>query len=162
MRKPLTQNNIKALRYQCRMGYILPAMLFVIGTVISVVVFETRINSKDLNFEMILIMAFGMAGLSFFIGYKMNWKYISDIRNKEKQIETKIIQSKASKKDFEAGSGTLVVGQDMNEFYSYSIVVENIRYRVDEKLFSSCSDGDELLFNYAPKSRYLMKIELKH
>lgn len=161
MRKALTQNDIKEIRYQCRMGYVLPTILFIIGTFVSVGVYEINSNSKGLDTEMFLIISSVFAGLSLLIGYKMNWKYVSDIRYKEKQIETKIIQRKDSQRSYEAGSGTLYIGQEMKGNDLSSIVVDNTRYRVDEELFLACSKGDEVLFNYAPKSRYLINIELK-
>ncbi len=161
MRKKLTEKDIKDLRYQCRMGYVIPTMIFIIGTFISVAIYELNFNSKSngLNTEMILLIALGFIVLSFFIGYKMNWKYLSDIRNNEKEIEIKTIQKKESKRDYEAGSGTL--GQEMKGFDSFNIVVGNYRYRVDKDLFMNCNEEDEVLFNYAPISRYLINIELK-
>jgi len=161
MKKALTQDDIKEIRYQCRMGYVLPSILFIIGTVISVAVYEINFNSNSLDTEMFLIIASVFAVLSTLVGCKMNWKYVSDIRYNEKQIETKIIQRIESQRSYEAGSGSLYIGQEMKGNDIYSIVVENIRYRVDEELFSGCSEGDEVLFNYAPMSRYLINIELK-
>lgn len=35
MTKPLTQQDRKTIRYQCRMGYFLPLMIFVIGSIIT-------------------------------------------------------------------------------------------------------------------------------
>ena len=145
------------------MGYIIPFMFFVIGAFLFTAIYELNFNSKSssLNSEADLLIIFGFIALSFFIAYKMNHKYFSDIRNNEKVIETKIIQRKEYKKDYEAGSGTLYIGQEMKGFDSYSIVVENYRYRVDKNIFMNSSEGGEILFNYAPKSRYLISIELK-
>ncbi|MBT3422825.1 MAG: hypothetical protein HOA61_07550 [Bacteroidetes bacterium] len=162
MREKLTEKDIKDLRYQCRMGYVIPSMVFIIGTFISSAIYEINLNSKSngLNTEMILLFGLGFIVLSFIIGYKMNHTYLADIRYNEKVIETKTIQKKESKRDYEAGSGTLYIGQEMKGFDSFSIVVENYRYRVDKNLFMYCNEGDEVLFNYAPLSRYLINIEL--
>jgi hypothetical protein len=161
MKKSLTQNDIKEIRYQCRMGYILPPMLFIFGTIFTGGIYALNFSSGESDNEILLFIAIVFAGLAFFIGYKMNWKYISDIKCNEKEIETKIIQRKESKRSYEAGSGTLYIGQEMKGNDLYSVIVENIRYRVDEELFSGCSEGDEVLCNYAPMSRYLINIELK-
>lgn len=161
MKESLTQNDIKELRYQCRMGYILPPMLFIFGTIFTGGIYTLNFSSNELDYKILLSISIVFAGLAFFIAYNMNWKYISDIEHGRKEVVTKIIQRKESKRDYEAGSGTLYVGQEMKGFDSYSIVVENIRYRVDEKLFFDCLEGDEVLFNYGVKSRHLINIEVK-
>jgi amino acid permease len=152
MRSPLTKNDIKELRYQCRMGYILPIILFIFGSFfVSAIALNLTTKMESKTSEITVIVVSGFALLSLFVNYKMNGKYVSDIRNKEKLIETKIIQKKETKRDYEAGSGTLYVGQEMKGFDSFSIVVENYRYRVDKDLFENCFEGDEILFNYAPR-----------
>lgn len=98
--------------------------------------------------------------LSVLISYKMNWKYLLDLRNGEKVVETKIILKKEQKFGYEAGSGTMYFGQEMKEVYLFSIVVENVRYKIEEKLYNSCTEGEKILFNYAPKSRFLVSIEV--
>ncbi len=143
------------------MGYVLPTLLFIIGTILTGAIYIIYFGADEHDNEMLLVITSLFIGLALYTGYRMNWKYISDIRFNEKEIETKIIQRKESKRDYEAGSGTLYIGQEMKGFNSYSIVVENIRYRIDEEMFSACTVGDEVLFNYAPKSRYLINIELK-
>lgn len=157
MVRSLTSRDIKEIKYQCRMGYILPILLFIIGTPITLLICE--LNSNNLDSEQIILFSFAL--LSLFIGYKMNWKYILDIRNGVKQVETKIIQAKESKRSYEAGSGSLYFGQEMKGNDLYYIIVENIRYKVDSQIFSACSKGDEILFNYAPNSKYLIDFELK-
>lgn len=161
MKKALTQIDIKELRYQCRMGYLLPSMLFLFGNIFVGGAYVANFGWLGVDTEILLIMVSVFACLSLFIGYKMNWKYMTDISYKEKQVETKIVQRKEAKRDYEAGSGTLYVGQEMKGFDSYSIIVENTRYRVDEELYSACAEGGEVLFNYAPKSRYRLSIEVK-
>ena len=163
MRKKLTEKDIKDLKYQCRMGYIIPTMIFVIGTFIFGTIYELNFNSKSngLNIEMTFLIALGFMVLSFFISYKMNHKLISDIKYNEKVVETKIIQKREYKRDYEAGSGTLYINQEMNGFDSFSIIVENYRYRINKDLFMKSNEGDEVLFYYTPISRHLINIELK-
>ncbi len=163
MRARLTDKDIKDLKYQCRMGYVIPILIFILGSVFSSSIYELNFNpnSNEINTEIILLITFGIFLLSFFISYKMNWKYLSDIRNSEKEIEIKIIQKKEFKRDYEAGSGTLYIGQEMKGYDKFNIVVENYRYRVDENVFLNCNEGGEIIFNYAPISRYLINIEQK-
>lgn len=162
MRKPLTHKEVKELRYQCRMGYVFPGLLFIIGTFVTSAIYELNFNTetKGIIGEMTVVIMFAFGLLSLLISCKMNWKYLSDLRNGEKIVETKIISKKEQKIEYEAGSGTLYFGQEMKGFDSFSIVVENVRYRIDEKLFDSCAEGEKILFNYAPKSRFLVSIEV--
>ncbi len=161
MRKKLNERDIKDLRSQCRIGYVIPFMIFILGTFISGAIYELNFNLKSdgLNTKIILLIALGFIIISFFVSYKMNWKYLLDIRNNEKEIELKTIQKKEYKRDYEAGSGSL--GQEMNGYDSFSIVVENYRYRVDKDIFINSNEGDEVFFYYAPISEYLINIELK-
>jgi amino acid permease len=163
MNKSLTLKDIKELRYQCRMGYILPFFLFFFGTLFSIALYENLLNKEDTTnlvaaVSILLVWVF----LAILISYKMNGKYYQDIRNNIKVPNTKIIQQKNRKRDFEAGSGnmtTLPHNNPMKEFYRYDFIVENTIYRVEKELFESCSEGDTIHFYYAPKSNYLLTIE---
>jgi hypothetical protein len=166
MRKTLTAQDIKDLRYQCRMGYVIPFFFFVLGSLlVSAIVdfiFNQDIDSLN-NIHMLLVIG-SMFILSIFINFKMNGKYISDIRNNEKILVTKTIQQRKSKIDAEAGSGnmtTLPHNNLMKEFIRYDIIIENTLYRIDKELFENCANGDQVYFHVAPKSKFRLKIELK-
>jgi len=160
--KKLTDLEIKELKLKCRMGYILPFFAFTIGTFVFMAIIVTVFYSEteELGNMPIVVGACGFV-LSVLLSYKMNYKLYIDIRNKHKVQELKIIQMKESKKDWEAGSGTLYIGQEMNGFESMSIIVDNYRYRVDKEIYMNCEKGDEIYFNYGPKSKYMLGIELK-
>lgn len=163
MTKSLSQADIKELRYQCRMGYLLPIFLFALLSVASIV-FHHYVSHYDeielTNIDgLITLMS---AVFSIWVSYRMNGKYYQDIRNNRKVAERKVIQRKQAKRDFEAGSGnmtTLPHNNPMNEFTRFDFVVDNTLHRVDKELFERCSDGDEVSFYYAPKSQYLLSIE---
>ena len=164
MRLRLTEKDIKELKNQCRMGYVLPAMIFILGSFIGGAIYELNFNtnSDGLSIEIDLIIVLGFLILSFLVSRLMNKRYYSDIRYNEKVSETKIIQRKIDKKDYEAGSGNMTTfphNNQMKEFTRYDLIVENTRYRVDKELFDKCSNGDEVLFFYAPRSKYLLSIE---
>ena len=166
MRLQLTEKDIIDLKYQCRMGYILPSMIFILGTIIFGLIYELNYNSNadGFNFNIDLIIAMVFLIISILDSYLMNYKYYVDIRNNEKVAETKTVQRKIDIKDFEAGSGnmtTLPHNNPMNEFIRYDLVIENTKYRVEKELFEKCSMGDEVLFFIAPKSNYLLSIEKK-
>lgn len=166
MRQPLTEKDIKEIRYQSRIGYILPVLLLLI----SYAFLFGLLLAKQLLLEIstINIIAITIILISFIISYLMNGKYLADIRNGEKEGELKTIQLKEKKKDFEAGSGCVTtsrllnITKDMKEFIRYDIVVENTRYQIDEEFYNNCHVGDEVVFYFAPKSRYLIEIALKN
>lgn len=147
MKASLTKKDLKELRYQCRMGYILPFMFFLISSIITM---------GDIKYISILLV------VAFLISYLMNHKYYSDISNNVKTSETKCISQKEFKTDYEAGSGnmsTLPHNDEMKAFIRYDLIIDHTRYRVEKNLFESCKEGDEVLFYYAPKSKYLLGIE---
>lgn len=155
----LSKSEIKELWYQCRFGFIFPALLIIIINVgLFAIIFTNGYSYHDMEIIGIIILT---ALLCVLIGFLLTRKYISDIRNKVKIKEQKTITLKESKTDQEAGSATLFVNQSMNEFIRYDIIVENCRYRVEKEFFDNCKIGDEVYFNYAPLSKYLLSIELK-
>ena len=166
MRTPLSAQDIKDLKYQCRMGYVIPFFFFVLGSflVSAVVDYIFNPDSVSLNNNHMFLVIGGMFILSVFMNFKMNGKYISDIRNNEKILEPKLIQRKESKNDAEAGSGnmtTLPHNNPMKEFKRYDLIIENTRYRIDKDLYENCVNGAEVYFHIAPKSKFRLKIELK-
>ncbi len=166
MRFQLTKKDIKELKYQCRMGYILPAIISILGSFIAGAIYVLIYNKNNtgVNLEIDLLIAFGFLILGLIFSYLMNKKYYLDIRNNEKEAEIKIIQRKIDTKDYEAGSGNMTVlphNNPMKEFIRYDLIIENTKYRIDKELFDKCSDGDEVIFFFAPKSKYLLSIEKK-
>lgn len=161
MRKTLTASDIKELRYQCRMGYVIPFFFFVFGSLLVSVIVDYLLyqDNDSLNNNHIFLVVGGMFILSVFMNFKMNGKYISDIRNTEKILEIKTIQQKESKIDAEAGSGKMSHG--MKVFKRHNLIIENTRYRIDKELFENCAKGDEVYFHIAPKSKFRFNIELK-
>lgn len=165
MRHQLNEKDIKNLKYQCRMGYLLPGMVFILLAGIGVFVYEYNFNTEKpgLNTEadvLIMLLAFTVA---FLLSFAMNRKYYADIRFKEKRTEEKIIQRKIDRVDFEAGSGNMTTmphNNPMNKFTRYELVVDNERYRVSKQLYEQCSKGGKLLFNFAPRSNYLLDITM--
>jgi hypothetical protein len=159
----LSKEDIKAIRYECRTGYILAIMLFLIGLLI-VFVYKSNFftDLKTLNKSELILIVFVLVLFSFLVSYAINWKYFFDIRNGVKRTETCLIQKKQSKADYEAGSGTLYIGQEMKERTRYNIFVNNIPIRVNKNFFINCNEGDAVYFNYAPRSGYLINITLKN
>ncbi len=160
MTKPLTEQDRKDLKYQCRMGYVLPGLLFIISASLLVLVAFT----KDVEFSSgyFIMSALATVFIAVVFSLRMNKKYYIDIKNNIKAIDIKPIDQKEKKLDYEAGSGTVgSAGKKMKEFDKYSFVVENVRYDVEKELFEKCEEGDEVVFYFAPASMFLLSIEAK-
>ncbi len=160
--RTLTPEDIKELRYQCRMGYIIPFFILLTSSAIVVTLFELHVNPEvgfDYGINAVIVSVLAM--LATLISYLMNHNYYHDIRHNYKHAQTKTIERKMKKKDFEAGSGNMTTmphNRTMKEFFRYSFIIDNTIYRVDERLFNTCHPGDKVLFYYAPKSNYLLGI----
>ena len=159
MKQRLTEQDIKELRYQCRPGLVFPIMIIIIVPIFVLMIlngFDINYSKTDIGILILIIVSF-----SILIGHLITRKYLSDIRNGIKEFEIKKIKRKESKLDYEAGSGTLYIGQDMKGFDSYSLIIDNYRYHVDKELFEDCKDGDEVIFFFGPLSRFRLSIELR-
>ena len=158
MRKQLTESDLRELRHQCRMGIVLPILFLILSNMILFLF----LLQGHLKFDApVQITVLALVAVAVLIHILMNRKLILDIRNGEKEVEFKRIQHKEKKKDFEAGSGTLCLSQEMNEFDRYVLIIENLAYRVDKDIFEQCRAGEEVAFFIAPISRYQLQIDLK-
>ncbi len=169
MQEKLTEKDISDLKYRCRVGYLLPGLLFVLGTAV-LLPFHAELGLGGEHGELTLISTILIVSVVFvlaaFISFMMNRKYLKDIKNGFKIAHKKTIQRKSKKRDFEAGSGNVgksvhgyTITRDMTEFARYDLIIDNTIYLIDEELYDKCNDGDEVLFFYAPESKYFLGIE---
>lgn len=163
MQKKLTQQEIKDLKMQRRMGYILPFFLFALGSFggVSVFIFMLNNGSFDINPAHIASIIVSMALVAVLISFGMNRKYNADIRYGVKNQEKKTVQKKEHKTDYEAGSGKMHINQKMNTLDVYSLIIENTRYPVKKELFDKVEENSTVIFNIAPNSKYLLGIEVQ-
>ncbi|WP_289053852.1 hypothetical protein [Carboxylicivirga marina] len=166
MRMKLSEQDIKDLKYQCRMGYIIPFFFFTIGSfaisgLVHFIMTEIKEPQGDFHIYITIAVVFS---LSILINYLMNGKYKKDIQNGEKILEQKTIERKVSMIDAEAGSATvgdIPHNRKMNTFIRYDLIIDNTKYRIDKNLFDMCNEGDKVYFHIAPISRFRIKIDLK-
>lgn len=151
MHRSLTTQDIKDLRNQCSMSYLTSTILFILGTIIGVTIYELYFDSnpQSINYQIAVIIGFTVLFLSVIVFLGLNWKYYSDIRNSEKIQTIKTLQNKNIVTDYYKTTVTL----------KYVFTVDNINLTVNKDLFDSCNIGDKLIFNYAPKSKFLLSIE---
>jgi len=49
----------------------------------------------------------------------------------------------------------------MTSYARYDLIIANTKYKVSKDFFDKCSEGDEVIFNIAPISGYLLGIDKK-
>ncbi|MBK6283186.1 MAG: hypothetical protein IPF54_11510 [Draconibacterium sp.] len=151
MHRSLSTQDIKDLRNQCSMSYLISTILFIFGTITGVTIYELYFDSKPqaINFQIAVIIGLAVLFLSVILFFGLNWKYYSDILNSEKIQTIKTLQNKDIITDYYKTTVTL----------KYVFTVDNVNLTVNKDLFDSCDIGDKLIFNYAPKSKFLLSIE---
>jgi hypothetical protein len=151
MHRSLSIQDIKDLRNQCSMSYLISTILFILGTIIGVTIYEVNFDTNPgaINYQIAVLI--GLAGLflSVILFFGLNWKFYSDILNGEKIQTIKTLQHKDIITDYFKTLVTL----------KYVFTVDNVNLTVNKDLFDSSNIGDKLIFNYAPKSKFLLSIE---
>nr|WP_321354047.1 hypothetical protein [uncultured Draconibacterium sp.] len=161
MHRGLTKTDKKNLRNQCKMGLILSLLVFVFATIIGVTIYELSFDSdpNGLNIKMAASIAIVTLILSALLNLLLNRKFYRDLQFNEKIQIIRTLMSKSERKDYHAASPRSGMSTAYNEIYEF--VVDDVKFDVDKELFDRCTEGDQLILNYAPKSEYLLSIEKK-
>jgi len=159
MNRPLTQKDIKRIKSQCNVGFLRSLIVLLLGTFLTIL--YSYINSlsdlEESSFIFLIVLI-----ISLIVLYGMNRKYFIDIRNGVKDIKRKKVQKKESKVDYEADSNNPNSDQNIRSNDGYIIVVDDTEYKVEKDVFDRCKEGEEVIFNYAPFSKYLINIEINY
>lgn len=133
------------------MSYLISTILFIFGTIIGVTIYELYFDANPgaINYQIAVIIGLAVLFLSVILFFRLNWKYYSDILNNEKIQTIKTLQNKDIITDYYK---TMVTRK-------YVLTVDNVNLTVNKDLFDSCNIGDKLIFNSAPKSKFLLSIE---
>jgi hypothetical protein len=154
MHRGLTQTERKNLRNQCKMGLILSLLVFVFTTIVGVTIYANGLNLKIAG-----LIAIGTLSSSVLLNFLICNKYYRDLQFNEKVQVVKTLVNKSKSTIYHASA----LGSNMSKAYNekFEFVVDGINFNVDKELFERCAEGDQLIFNYAPKSEYLLSIEKK-
>ena len=156
MKTQLTKGDIKELMYSCRIGIIIPLLIFLIGGIVLIAMSLQGVLIRTQNLNLIIGLLFI---LCTFVSYLIIRKLLADILNGEKILILKKVIGKEYKLDFEPGSGLFF--SKMRPVDIWYLIIDNIRYPVDKKLFESLNEGDEVYLHFAPLSQELLNIEKK-
>jgi hypothetical protein len=151
MHRSLSTEDIKNLRNQCSMSYLISSILFILGTIVGVTIYELYFDAHPgaINHQMAVTIGLAVLFLSVIVFFGLNRKFYSDIRNNEKIQTIKTLLNKDIITDYYK---TMVTRK-------YVFTVDNVDLNVNKDLFDNCNIGDKLIFNYAPKSKFLLSIE---
>jgi len=159
MHRGLTKTDRKNLRDQCKMGLILSLLVFVLATVIGVTIYELSFdtNPNGLNLKVAGLITIGTLCSSVLLNFLICNKYYRDLQFNEKVQVIKTLMNKSKSTIYHASA----LGSNVSKAYTekFEFVVDGIIFNVDKELFEHCDEGDQLIFNYAPKSEYLLSIE---
>ena len=158
----LTDEDKTLINRQMRAGIVVSFLILFIGIGTALIIFFLdKSEHKIIESGELWMPLVGTVVLANGIFMLMNRKNLGDLKDGSKIIETKKIQKKELKKDFEAGSANLHPGQKMKELQSTNLIIDNTRYEVDKTDFERAEEGREVFFHYTAKNNQLIKIEVK-
>jgi hypothetical protein len=161
LKAPLTPEDIKSLRYECRPGIIFAVGMFLLTSFLAFLTLNVdTAKSFFSNYGVVIIATPVLIATAFLLYMVFNGKYLKDIRNNEKDQIRYTIQKKENKVDYKTGSASLWYTQKMKPSDHYLLTIDNCGQDVDKELFDRASVGDEVVLHMAPISGLLLKIEL--
>ena len=155
MKRNLSDLDKRIIKYSYRPGYLVSIIfvfmcfLFALGHSL----YHDKEFNEFLGPAILLICFLGILILFLII----RPSYI-DLKSDYKIVEKKKIQSKESKTDYEAGSATLYIGQKMNSFQAYSLIIDNTRSRVEPAFFDSVIEGEIIGFEFTSHKKHLLRM----
>jgi len=163
----LTPEDIAALRYERRFGYLLPALLLALAALLNALNFIAKIIP---DVRVVIFANVAVLLLCLLICYKINHKLNLDLKEGIKVWKKGKVQDKESKISYEAGSGAMHIpvlgnvfpklwGQEMRDSGCYYLIINNTRYEVNRKLYDEVNAGDEVRIYYAQHSNSRLGIE---
>ena len=155
----ITENDIKTLKYEKRIGYVFAGFILT-GGALSNIVFIATNSEREWSllllrdWLLLLLIDFVIIGLSFLVAFLMNRKINKDLRAGTKMVTIGKIARKEHQIDYEAGSGSL--GQEMKPYSKYVLTVNGIEYNVEKELFDTVEEGDFIEAHEAKYSEVLL------
>jgi hypothetical protein len=160
MREILTANDIKALKYACRPGFLMAIGFLFLGA-FALIASSPDEWPVDLGKNGVYIVLGLIFFTAFALGYTMSNKYLLDIRYGYKEIIEKKVEKKEFYIDHEPGSGRLFWMFRMKPFHSYNIYIDGNKHNVSKELYDSVTEGGAILLHIGPLSEEILGLEAK-
>ena len=144
----LTSENIQALRYIKRFGYILGVLIWFAGLIADIILAIEY--SENMTLYKMLAINIGILLLGVIVIFLVNRKYDKDIISGQKTVEIEQLQSKSEAVTFK--------GQKNKTCEGYHFIINGYAYPVTQTLYNQVEIGDNVLLHYAPNSQYLLEI----
>jgi hypothetical protein len=166
--KELTTEDIKEIKYQKRLAFVIAGLIIPSGMLFNFVYF---LVNKDISLLTLLFINSILLILIILIPVLMNRKYNLDIKKGIKVIKQASIQKKESETSFEAGSGSLHIpilgdlfpklfSKEMAKEIKHNLIINGFRYQVDKELFEKVEEGDLVEMFYSANSETFLGIGL--
>jgi purine-cytosine permease-like protein len=152
----LTDSDIKEIKLAKRPSIVIAILFSFILSFIVIMAIDDYYQHNTLS---ILGLLIGMQIPFYFIGYLMRRKYIKDLQSGEKIGHVYPVQMEQEFTDYEAGSGTLFIGQRMKGFQRHNVIANNTIYRVRPELAEAIQKGDHIIVYFARHSNFRLSIE---
>ncbi|KAF5068150.1 hypothetical protein DSECCO2_245890 [anaerobic digester metagenome] len=163
----LTPEDIAALRYERRFGYLFPALLLALAVLLNALNFVIKFVP---DVRVVIFANAAVLLLCLLIHFKISHKLNQDLRDGIKVWEKAKVQAKESNVSYEAGSGAMHIpvlgnlfpklwGQEMRDSSCFYLILNSTRYEVSRELYEEVNVGDEVRIYYAQHSHSRLGIE---
>jgi len=164
MKTELTQQDIKELKYEKRIGYVFAGIILTFCAFFNLWFFATNCEREWSllllrDWLLVLLTDFVILILSLLTTFLINRKINKDLFAGIKIVTTEKIEWKEHRIDYKAGSGVKAPG--MKPFSKYIFILNGIAYNVEKELFDSVEKGDLVEIHTAKCSEALLGIKKK-
>ena len=161
MARELTEKDRTVLISEKRMGYVFLGMILAFGGLFNLVYFI--MNKTEQNYLLIAIIDIAIISFAYLICNRVNHKINLDLKDNQKEVLKRSVDTKSAESSYEAGSGVLFIpilgnlfpklwGQKMRETKKYFIFASGNKYEVDEGIYNDFKEGDDFYIHFAKHS----------
>jgi len=161
MTTALSDNDIKVLNYEKRMGYVFLILIYSFGAFFNLAFF-VLVRDKSYYLTAVLVDC-GIISLGIFVFFLTNKNLNFDLKEIKKEHLKRRVDKKIEEKSYEAGSGTLFIpvlgnlfpklwGQGMRESKRYYFESNGYKHEVDKDLYNELKKGSDYIIHFARHS----------
>jgi hypothetical protein len=157
MKRRLTKEDIRLLKYEKRNGYVFAGMILMAGVLFNLI----DLAMTDIIHQHTVLVAIDMViiGLSWMTLHRINRDLNRDLEAGYRTVRMEKVTGKMKRTGHEAGSGTLS-NQEMKSIDKFQLIINKATYDVSREFFDKVSEGDEVEMYYAQHSHVLLGIAL--